>query len=145
MKSITVPPSICPCLDPSLFSLLSPNKLFSRKLQKLQSTFFIGTFAFYPSNLFLTWLLTPVNHTLRDAVISLPSSLQHYFRHKSSPVEPWGPAKSNCTPCIECHLCLVGLPSQWQQQWQSLMSFAFLLGIFLVYVRSWSLAWMSHT
>lgn len=107
--SLSLPSPALAWFPPS-FSPLSPTRFSGRKLQKLQSTFFIGTSAFYPLNLCLTWLFTPVNHTLRDAVISLPSALQHYFRHNSSCAEPCGPAQSNCTPFIECYLCLFGLP-----------------------------------
>lgn len=81
-------------LSPSI-NLLLPGSLplpkqafLIESFKSFKVLFFIGTFDFYPSNLFLTWLLTPVNHTLRDAVISLPSSLQHYFWHNSSCLEP---------------------------------------------------------
>lgn len=103
----------CPSLHLPLPDSLLPFPLSLQQAfsgTKLQSIFFIGTSAFYPLNLCLTWLFTPVNHTLRDAVISLPSSLQHYFRHNSSCDEPCSPAQPNCTPFIECYLCLFGLP-----------------------------------
>lgn len=74
LKLFSLPPSTCPCLAPSL----SPDKLFWWKASKASKYFFIGTFAFYPSNLSLTWLLTPVNHTLKrccDLTSLLPPAL----------------------------------------------------------------------